>query len=214
MYSWGKPKPTTSPTTEWGTTGWVQLDSENHTKVPVHPPILKPQTPLPLKIPLFPLKSPVHQKFVCSLIPSLLTSFTIFTRDISVLYITKKSRKSWRKSNSRIHLFVPWGLINSSMSHLTTLCIMKTSFMCERTDAYPFTHPFRPPMWNTNNQTRTHLSIIWPTATVLHHNFQHHAIPIFQQMTYLHTFSSPHMLSHFCPKFPAFQIPHVAFPPV
>ena len=98
--------------------------------------------PPTLKITLTLLKIPLHQMFLRSLITSLWISFTILTRGISVLCITKNSINSWRNSCKIIDFFIPTCITNSSTSCLTTLQITKTYVVCGKTDAYLLEHPY------------------------------------------------------------------------
>ena len=63
-------------------------------------------------------------------------------RGISVSYITKNPINYFCDSHVRIHLLVLPGIINSSASRSTNLCITKTSVTCGRIYAYPLKHPF------------------------------------------------------------------------
>ena len=133
----------------------------------------------PMNISLALIKSPSIQNFIPILIPSLQTSFTIFTNCILVLCITKNSRNSWHDSSKIIHFFIPRGLINSSTSCLTTLCIAKIAVTCGSTYSSPLTHhlltkflfPRRVilvPTIGNSNKSHTRLSkVMWPNAAVL-----------------------------------------------
>ena len=102
-----------------------------------------------------------------SLIPSLQKYFIPLKSGISVSYITTKSRKSWHDSSRIIHFFVPPGIINSSNSLSTTLCIKKTSVICFWIDAYPLTHPFVTAHGDFNKSNTSLSKVIWPNAIVL-----------------------------------------------
>ena len=136
---WVKPKHKIFTTSAWGKPGQGKHDTD---KVPGRPTLLKIPNPPPLKFPLVMIKSSVLKKLLHSLIPSLQTSFIPSTCGNFVLYITKNPRKSWSESHSRIHSFVPPGLINLSTSCSTNLHITKTYIMCGQTYAYPPTNPY------------------------------------------------------------------------
>ena len=70
----------------------------------------------PLKIPPALLKITVHNRKNAFLYPPFgnPSRLKILTQGISVLYVTKNSRNSWRDSQKIIHFLVPLGIINSS----------------------------------------------------------------------------------------------------
>ena len=167
---------------------WGNCDTYWSIKVPGRPNLLNQQPPPTLKFPLALQNIIVHPKIAHSLIPSHHTPFILLERRISVSYITKNLIKYWCNPQIIIHFLLPPGLINSSTSRSTALCIMKKSVTCERTDTYSMTHP-SVTAYGDNTRTNINLSkFIQPIATVIHHTFQPHTVPVFRHMTYLHTF--------------------------
>ena len=209
----GKPKPTNFPKTVWGYPGWFCYYPEWQIKVSVRSTLLKLCHPPTLEFSTRSNKNSCSSKNCTQFntLPSDILN-TIDTWYFSLVH-HKNSIKSWCKSNIRINLNVPPGLINSSISHSKALWITKTSFTCGRADAYPPTHPsmtsYRESAQSNTNLSKHHMTQRDSSASHLST-----LIPIFQKMTYLHTFLLPRILSQFCPKFLTFQIPHFIFPPV
>ena len=67
-------------------------------------------------------------------------------------------------------------------------------------------------MGNIHNQLWSYLNIIWHIIKFLCQTFQPHTATVFWQMTYLHTFLYPHIVSYICPTFLELQITHFALP--
>ena len=135
-------------------------------------------------------------------------------RGISVSYITKNPINYFCDSPIRIHFLVLPGIINSSASRSTNLCITKTSVTYGRIYAYPLKHPFVTAYGGSAKSNTNLYKVIRPIAIVLSHKFQPHTVPVFRHITYLHTSSSPRILSRFHPTLPELKITHFSFPQV